>query len=383
MEVITAYAVLKIVWWILLGVLLAGLAIMVGMDMGVGTILRFVGRTDDERRVALNIIGPHWDGNQVWFILGGGAIFAAWPTIYATAFSGLYVVMLLLLWSMIVRPLGFEYRSKLPSAQWRNVWDWTLFISGFLPMLVYGAAFGNVMMGFPFHFSEQGTAISVYTGSFITLFNPFSVLMGLLSVSLSVYMGAAMLMGRSEGAMKERARSLVTLAGPVALVLFTIGGIWVANMKGFTLNGAVNPGMPASPLIPMPVEHTSGAWLNNYKSLPILWVLPLLTYGAVIVGFFAARADRFHLTWWSGAVAWIGVLGTVAAATFPFMMPSVENPAQSLTVWNSGSSETTLWWMLGWALVFTPAILAYTSWCFWVMRGKVRPEQIASDDHAY
>jgi cytochrome d ubiquinol oxidase subunit II len=383
MEVITAYAILKIVWWILLGVLFAGLAIMVGMDMGVGTILRFVGRTDDERRVALNIIGPHWDGNQVWFILGGGAIFAAWPTIYGTAFSGLYVVMLLLLWSMIVRPLGFEYRSKLPTPGWRNAWDWTLFISGFLPMLVYGAAFGNVMVGFPFHYSLQGTAVSVYTGSFITLFNPFAVLMGLLSVSLSVYMGAAMLMGRSAGAMKERARTLVTIAGPVALVLFTIGGIWVAMMKGFTFNGPVDPNMPANPTIGLPIVQESGAWLHNFKSVPILWILPLLTYAAVVIGFFAARADRFQLTWWSGAVAWIGVLGTVGAATFPFLMPSYTDPAHSLTVWNSGSSETTLWWMLGWALVFTPAIIAYTSWCFWVMRGKVSAEHVKADEHAY
>ncbi|APZ43444.1 cytochrome d ubiquinol oxidase subunit II [Acidihalobacter ferrooxydans] len=383
MEVLTAYAILKIVWWILLGVLFAGLAIMVGMDMGVGTILRFIGRTDDERRVALNIIGPHWDGNQVWFILGGGAIFAAWPTIYGTAFSGLYVVMLLLLWSMIVRPLGFEYRSKLPSAKWRNIWDWTLFISGFVPMLVYGAAFGNVMVGFPFHFSLQGTAISVYTGSFITLFNPFAVLMGLLSVSLSVYMGAAMVMGRAEGAMKERARTLVTVAGPVALVLFTIGGVWVAMMKGFTFSGPVDPGMPANPTIGLPVVQESGAWLSNFKHVPILWVLPLLTYLAVITGFIGARADRFQLTWWAGAVAWIGVLGTVAAATFPFMMPSYADPAHSLTIWNSGSSELTLWWMLGWTLVFVPAILIYTSWCFWIMRGKVSAEHVQADDHAY
>src|SRR5262245_55592073 len=134
------YLALKLIWWLLLGVLLVGLAIMVGMDMGVGTLLRIVGRNDSERRVAINVIAPHWDGNQVWFILGGGAIFAAWPLVYATAFSGFYIVMLLLLWSMIVRPLGFEYRSKLASARWRNAWDWALFVSGFVPMLVFGAA---------------------------------------------------------------------------------------------------------------------------------------------------------------------------------------------------------------------------------------------------
>src|SRR5262245_10247180 len=192
------YLALKVTWSLLLGVLLMGLAIMVGMDMGVGTILRYVGRTDAERRVALNIIGPHWDGNQVWFVLGGGAIFAAWPLIYATAFSGLYVVMLLLLWSMIVRPLGFEYRSKLASNRWRNGWDWCLFASGFVPMLVFGAAIGNMLQGVPFHFDWRLT--SYYTGSFITLFNPFAILCGLLSLSMSVYMGAAMIMNGAEGA---------------------------------------------------------------------------------------------------------------------------------------------------------------------------------------
>ncbi len=383
MEVLGTYAILKIVWWLLLGVLFAGLAIMVGMDMGVGTILRYVGRTDDERRVALNIIGPHWDGNQVWFILGGGAIFAAWPTIYGSSFSGLYIVMLILLWSMIVRPVGFEYRSKLPSAKWRNMWDWGLFVSGFVPMLVYGAAFGNVIDGFPFKVVPDGTVISYYLGSFVFLFNPFAILMGLLSVSLSVYMGAAMLMGRSEGAMKERARQLVTVAVPSAMALFTIGGIWVAMMKGFAINGPVDPNMPANPTIPLPVAHEAGAWLSNFGHHPILWIFPALGYVALAIGYLAARSDRFQLTWWSGAVAWIAVLATVASATFPFMFPSTIDPAHSLTVWNASASERTLWWMLGWSLIFVPAIISYTSWCFWVMRGKVTPEQVKADDHAY
>ncbi len=164
------YLALELIWWLLLGVLLAGIAIMVGMDMGVGTILRYVGRSDVERRVALNIIGPHWDGNQVWFVLGGGAIFAAWPRIYATAFSALYVVMLVLLWSMMVRPLGFEYRGKLQSLRWRNGWDWVLFVSGFVPMLVFGAAMGNVLQGIAFHF--EWNLASRFDGSFLALVNP-------------------------------------------------------------------------------------------------------------------------------------------------------------------------------------------------------------------
>jgi cytochrome d ubiquinol oxidase subunit II len=375
------YVVLKVVWWLLLGILLMGLAIMVGMDMGVGTILRYVGRTDSERRVALNIIGPHWDGNQVWFILGGGAIFAAWPVIYATAFSGLYVVMLLLLWSMIIRPVGFEYRSKLPSRVWRNAWDWGLFVSGFVPMLVFGAAIGNALQGFPYHF--EWNMASVYTGSFILLFNPFAILAGLLSVSMSVFMGAAMLMNRSTGPLFARSRKLLMLSGPLALVLFTIGGIWVASMQGYTLSGA-DPGATANPLDPRAVVATgSGAWLGNFRAMPELWLLPLLTYISVVLGTLAGRAGKSHFAWWLGALAWIGILGTVGAAMFPFMMPSSSEAAHSLTVWNASSSEHTLIWMSLWTAVFVPAILAYTSWAFWVMRGKVSTEQVENDEHAY
>jgi cytochrome d ubiquinol oxidase subunit II len=375
------YIVLKVLWWLLLGVLLMGLAIMVGMDMGVGTILRYVGRTDAERRVALNIIGPHWDGNQVWFILGGGAIFAAWPVIYATAFSGLYVVMLLLLWTMIIRPVGFEYRSKMPSSAWRNAWDWGLFVSGFVPMLVFGAAIGNALQGFPYHF--EWNMASVYTGSFISLFNPFAILAGLLSVSMSVYMGAAMLMNRSEGDMFERSRKLLSLSGALALLLFSVGGIWVANMQGYSLSGAM-PGADPNPLdTRVTVVTGSGAWLGNFRAVPVLWLLPVLVYVSVIFGTLAGRAGRSHLAWWLGALAWIGILGTVGAAMFPFMMPSSTSAAQSLTVWNASSSEHTLIWMTGWTALFVPAILAYTSWAFWVMRGKVKTEQVENDDHAY
>ncbi|MGD8842444.1 MAG: cytochrome d ubiquinol oxidase subunit II [Gammaproteobacteria bacterium] len=375
------YIVLKLLWWLLLGVLLMGLAIMVGMDMGVGTILRYVGRSDSERRVALNIIGPHWDGNQVWFILGGGAIFAAWPVIYATAFSGLYVVMLLLLWTMIIRPVGFEYRSKLRSASWRNAWDWGLFVSGLVPMLVFGAAIGNALQGFPYHF--EWNMASVYTGSFLSLFNPFAILAGLLSVSMSMYMGAAMLMNRSEGPLFERSRRVLLLAGPVALALFTIGGIWVANMQGYVLSGA-EPGAPSNPLDNRAsVVLASGAWLNNFRSTPALWLLPLLSYAGVGLGTLVGAGGRSHLAWWLGALAWIGILGTVGAAMFPFMMPSSTDPAHSLTVWNASSSEHTLVWMTLWTAIFVPAILAYTSWAFWVMRGKVSTDQVENDDHAY
>ncbi len=374
------YLALKVLWWLLLGVLLMGLAIMVGMDMGVGTLLRFVGRSDTERRVCLNAIGPHWDGNQVWFILGGGAIFAAFPLIYATAFSGLYIVMLLLLWTMIVRPLGFEYRSKIASPAWRNAWDWALLVSGAVPMIVYGAGMGNMLLGVPFHFSWDMR--SYYTGSFLSLLNPFAVLCGLLSLMLSIHMGAAMLMGRAGGMVATRARAASSGALVLALLLFTAGGIWVSGMHGYVLDAGPAPAAAQNPL-QQTVSLQAGAWLGNFRARPLLWAVPLLGYAGMLLALASVRARRATLAWWSGALAWIGVIGTAGVALFPFMMPSSLAPSQSLTVWNSVSSLTTLLWMTGFALVFVPLILWYTSWAFWVMRGEVDARALESDDHAY
>lgn len=374
------YLILQVLWWVLLGVLFVGLGTMVGMDMGVGTLLRFIGKTDTERRTMLNAIGPHWDGNQVWFILGGGAIFAAYPLIYATSFSGLYVVILLLLWSMIVRPLGFEYRSKIASPAWRNAWDWTLLLSGALPMIIFGAAMGNMLMGVPFHF--EWDLRSVYTGSFIFLFNPFSVLAGLLSLSLSVYMGGVMMMGRAPEPVAGRARTAAGYAALAAIVLFAVLGVWVSMVNGYKIVSFPGAGVPQTPL-QQTVELVPGGWLSNYKNYPILWAVPLLGFAGLFFGWMSVRGNKHTLAWWLGAVSWIGVIGTIGVAMFPFLMPSSSNPSQSLTLWNSISSETTLLWMTGWAVVFVPIIFWYTSWAFYVMRGKVDPKEVEADPHAY
>lgn len=375
-----SYALLKILWWLLLGVLFAGIGIMVGMDMGVGAALRYFGRNDGERRAVLNMIGPHWDGNQVWFILGGGAIFAAWPTLYATAFSGLYVVMLLLLWSMIVRPLGFEYRSKLASARWRALWDASLVLSGAVPMLIFGAAVGNVLQGVPFHF--DWTLQSYYEGSFVSLFNPFALLCGLLSLALALYQGSTMVLGRGTGVIAERARRLAFWSAVAALLLFTAGGIGVTQLEGYRILAGANPNGPAMPLGKTVIMQT-GAWLDNYRAAPILWLLPALAYAGLLAGVLSVRRGWATPAWWCGALAWIGVLGTVGAALFPFLLPSSSHPSQSLTVWDASSSEATLGWMLVWTVIFIPVVLVYTSWAFWVMRGKVTPERVQHDTHAY
>jgi cytochrome d ubiquinol oxidase subunit II len=181
------YEVLRFIWWLLIGVLLIGFAVTDGFDMGVGMLTRFLGRNDTERRIMINSIAPHWDGNQVWLITAGGALFAAWPTVYAAAFSGFYVAMILVLASLFFRPVGFDYRSKIEDTRWRNMWDWGIFIGSFVPPLVIGVAFGNLLQGVPFHMDEYMRLY--YTGNFFQLLNPFGLLAGIVSVAMILTQG--------------------------------------------------------------------------------------------------------------------------------------------------------------------------------------------------
>ena len=167
------YEFLRFIWWLLIGVLLIGFAVTDGFDMGVGALLKIVGKTDNERRVMINAVAPHWDGNQVWLITAGGALFAAWPPVYATSFSGFYLAMILTLVALYMRPIGFDYRSKLDSPRWRSNWDWALTFGSSVPPIIFGVAFGNLLIGVPFHFDELLRII--YTGSFFALLNPFCV----------------------------------------------------------------------------------------------------------------------------------------------------------------------------------------------------------------
>ena len=376
------YVVLKVIWAVLLGVLLTGLAVMVGMDMGIGTLLRFVGKTDAERRSALNMIGPHWDGNQVWFIVGGGVIFAAFPTLYATSFSVFYVVMILLLFSMIMRPVAFEYRSKVDAKHWRATWDWAILISGALPMIIYGAAFGNVLEGVGFHYGWDGQYYQDES-FFSYLLNPFAIMCGVMALALSIYQGGTFLMVRGVEPIYSRARNYASLGGVVAAVLFAVGGVWVSHLNGFVFTAPVDPGMPATPLSGPGVAMQAGAWLNNYRDYPVLWLAPAAGFLGMIAGTAALRLNLKVVAWWLGVLAWIGTISTVGAGMFPFLMPSSTNPSQSLTVWNSTGSVYNLSWMLFFAAVFVPIIITYTSWAFYVMRGKVRPEVVANDPHSY
>jgi len=373
------YPTLKFVWWLLVGVLLVGFAIMDGHDMGVGTLLPFVGRSDLERRVIINTVGPHWDGNQVWFITGGGAIFAAWPVVYATAFSGFYWAMLAVLWALFFRPVGFDYRSKIHDARWRSVWDWGLFVGGAVPPLIFGVAFGNLFQGVPFSFDAN--MISMYTGSFWQLLNPFALLSGIVSSAMITLHGAVYLAHRTQGRVQERAKRAATIFGVLLVLAFSVAGFWLARgIDGYTITSAIDPAAAASP-ITKTVARTAGAWLGNYSRAPLLMLLPALAY----VGTFATLAllalGRTGLAFIASSAVLFGVIGTAGATLFPFIMPSSSVPGNSLTVWDSTSSQLTLGIMLVATLIFMPLIIFYTSWAYKVMAGKVTEAYVREHEH--
>ena len=288
------YATLRLIWWALLGVLLSGFAIMDGFDLGVAMLHPFVARTDGERRVAMNAIGPVWEGNQIWFVLGGGAVFAAWPLLYAASFSGFYLAMMLVLIGFILRPVALTFRSKLESPLWRTIWDYAFFISGLVPSLVFGVAFGNLLLGAPFHF-EKGLRL-VYEGNLLGLLNPFSLLCGLISIAMLVMQGASFLATKTEGEITKRARRCGSVAASALLLLFTFAGIWVAlGVDGYAVQGAVNMSAPSNPLLKSVVQE-HGAWLANYRRMPLSFAAPLLAYLGAISTIVALRANASKIS---------------------------------------------------------------------------------------
>ncbi|OYR17642.1 cytochrome d ubiquinol oxidase subunit II [Brucella grignonensis] len=375
------YQTLRVIWWILLGVLLIGFAVMDGFDLGVGTLLPFVAKTDVERRVAINTIGPVWEGNQVWLILGGGAIFAAWPALYAVSFSGFYLAMFAILFALILRPVGFKYRSKRESPRWRNGWDWALFIGGFIPSLIFGVAVGNVLQGVPFRFTEDMRIF--YDGTFFGLLNPFALLCGLLSVAMLVMHGACWLMLKASGAVAERARGFGSVAALAVIVLFAFGGVFLAlGIDGYRITSEISTIGPSNPLLKA-VEH-EGSWLINYSARPWLLIAPGLGFIGAFLALIGLRKRLEITTLLFSKLSIFGIISTVGVSMFPFILPSSADPRSSLTVWDASSSHQTLFIMLVATIIFLPMIVAYTSWVYKVLWGKVDEKSVTDkNSHAY
>ncbi len=374
------YEILKVIWWLFIGVLLVGFAIMDGQDMGVGTLLPFLSKEDGERRVMINAVAPHWDGNQVWLITGGGAMFAAWPLMYATAFSGFYWAMLVVLAALILRPVGFDYRSKVSSSKWRTNWDWLLFIGSAVPPIIFGVAFGNLLQGVPFEIDS--TMRPIYTGSFFGLLNPFGLLCGVLSLLMIVFHGANYLVLRTEGALQARAQKAAVIAGLLSAVLFVLGGIWTyLGIDGYVATAGLDPAGPANPLAKT-VELQNGAWFANYAALPVLWLVPAAAVLGALAGVAMIRSGRAFAAIVCSSISLLGIILTPLISMFPFVMPSSTMLNAGLTIWDCTSSQLTLEIMLFVTIIFLPLVLLYTSWAYKVMSGKLSTKYIEDNSHS-
>lgn len=372
------YSTLRLIWWVLLGVLLIGFAAMDGFDLGIETMLPMVARNDLERRIVLGTIEPVWEGNQVWLILAGGAVFAAWPQLYAVSFSGFYLAMFLILFALILRPVGFKYRNKRESDRWRNSWDWALFIGGFVPSLIFGVAVGNVLLGVPFRINTDMRIF--YEGSFFALLSPFALLAGLLSVLMLAMHGSAWLAVKTTDIIATRAKRYGTIAALLTIALYLAGGfyLWQSGM-GYRVTSVIDPNGPSNPLFKTAIIE-QGAWLHNYLRYPALWAIPALGVLCPLLVIALLWLKRAVLALIFSKLAIFGIIASVGVAMFPFILPSSIDPQSSLTVWDSSSSHLTLFIMLVSTVIFLPIILLYTSWVYYILRGKVTAKTVG-DGH--
>lgn len=378
------YEMLKLVWWVLVGVLLIGFAITDGMDMGAGNLLPFIGKNDEERRVVINVVAPHWDGNQVWFITAGGALFAAWPAAYAAAFSGFYMAMLLVLFALFFRPVGFDYRSKIGDARWRKAWDWGLFAGGAIPSLIFGVAFGNLLLGVPFYLDDF--LKPHYEGSLLTallpLLNPFALLAGVISFAMLTMHGGVWLQLRTEYPIANRAQKAVAIMGAIAFVCFGLAGLWIA----YGIDGYRIISEPAHDALPNPlgkeVVKEAGAWMDIYTKYPEAMAAPITGFVGILLTILLSYVWKPGLAFVTSALAMAGIIATAGLSMFPFIMPSKTVPDSSLTLWDASSSHLTLTVMFWAVVIFLPFVLLYTLWCYRRMWGKVTVEEIKRRAHS-
>ena len=373
------YEFLRFIWWVLVIVLLIGFSITDGFDMGVTALLPVTGKKEVERRIMINSIAPHWDGNQVWLLTAGGAIFAAWPIVYSVAFSGFYIALFLVLAALFFRPIGFEYRAKIDNPTWRSVWDWGLFAGGFVPALVFGVAFGNLLQGVPFELNELSQA--TYTGSFFALLNPFALLCGVLSLAMLMTHGANWLQMKTTEELRDRARSVSQIGAIVTLITFVLAGAWLYFKEGYVVTSVVDHFAPSSPMNKEVAVETS-AWFRNFNEMPILWIFPALAVVAALLNAAFSKANRCGFAFFFSALTMTGVIITAAVSMFPFVMPSSSHPEQSLLMWDATSSELTLTLMFFLALIFVTISLCYTIWSYTKMFGRLDANFIDENKHS-
>jgi cytochrome d ubiquinol oxidase subunit II len=374
------YETMRVIWWLLMGVVLIGFAIMDGFDLGAAAFVRVLALDDDERRALIETFEPFWEGNQVWFILGGGAVFAAWPYLYAASFSGFYFAILLVLVALIVRPVSLSFRNKMDDARWRTVWDGCITFTGVVPALLFGVAIGNLFLGVPLRYDD--TMRITYDGGLIGLLRPFALLAGLVSLAMILMHGATYLALKADEIIALRAQRALSVIAPLYALLYIGAGIWLATgVTGFRIDGQMVVDGPSNPLL----KHASisGSWLANGPLARWAYVAAAIAIVAALLTPLLVRRGA-HL--WAFATSSMVLAGTILSAgfaLFPFLMPSSLDPRSSLTVWDASSSHRTLSLMLVATVLLLPVVLAYTGWVFRVMRGRVSLDHVRKSHGMY
>ena len=327
-------------WFVIITVLWVGYFILEGFDFGVGILYKVVAKTQAERRAVLTTLGPVWDGNEVWLLVAGGATFAAFPNWYATLFSGFYLPLFLILISLIVRGVSFEYRSKYGKEQWRNRWDNAIVVASFIPALLWGVAFANILRGVPL---KQINNVTEYAGGFFNLFNPYALLGGLTTLSLFISHGAFFLALKTEGDIRTRANAIGAKSGLVTAVLAVAFLSWTMAS----------------------VSH---------KSLVVMGSALVVVAWLAALGSNLRKREGWAFLW--SAVTTLFVVVTLFSALYPNVMPNL-NGGIGLDIFNASSTHYTLKVMTVVALIMTPIVLIYQGWTYWVFRKRINPNQIA------
>jgi cytochrome d ubiquinol oxidase subunit II len=374
------YETLRVIWWVLLGTLLTGFAVTDGFDLGTAALVRVLGKDDDERRCVLETVEPIWEGNQVWIILGAGSVFAAWPLLYAASFSGFYFAVLLALLAFILRPVGFGIRNKIPDARWRNAWDWVLTVSGIVPPLIFGVAFGNLFLGVPFRYDDS--LRMTYEGGLIGLLRPFALLSGVVSLSMLLMHGAAWNAYKADEAIAGRAARVATWFALAFVAAYVLAGLWLAfGVTGYWISSPVVADAPSNPLLKQ--VAVGGSWLAGGALGTWACIAAAIAILAALAVPVLARRAHHGRAFLASALAIAGTIFSAGFALFPFLLPSSLDPKSSLTIWDASSSRTTLGLMLIATLIFLPIILAYTSWVYHVLRGRVSLAHIKQSHSIY
>jgi cytochrome bd ubiquinol oxidase subunit II len=373
------YATLKLIWLWVIGLLCVGFAITGGSDLGVCALIPWLGNNDSERSQLLKSIGPTWEGNQVWLVTAAAALFAAWPLMYAAAFSSFYLAFLLVLLALILRPPGIDYRNKLSKPLWRTSWDICLFISGFVPCLLFGVALGNLLRGLPFFYDQN--LMPHPTGTFFNLLDPYALVCGFVSLSLLLLQACLFIQCKTLARLRDRALHTAYLAGGVFIITFILA--WVGALFYIDGYAVVSMGDPNQALIPTAKEVIKGPglWFRHYQQDALGYIGPFLSMLSVGIALILASLQRPKTALVCNSVAMASVLLTLGFTLYPFVMPSMSVPNHSLTLWDACASRLSLGWMLVAVLLFLPIVLGYTIWAFRIMRGTV--SATATNDSSY